>query len=557
MASASAAMRDYELGVLKFANWLTQQGHSSWAEAVNLLGDAVASGQLGSHEAKEANYKMGLLFLFDSNYGMALQYFEKCLSVAPPDSFVHSAMGAVCSLLGEYGKSASHYQQAMALGGDAAMGCVGVGRALLEAGNAEEAIEWFTKAPSWSQRVDALLWKGNAHRKAGEVDLAIKSYEAALAVNEADADVCQALAETYLEDMADPAAALAWFDQIYGLPESDMAKRLCRTRTPFAAYFCERFPGEETRVAAFEALCALRRAVIDVKEGLCCEGLGAAVHYTALDTSKSLVADRSPLRAHRADKMNDPREGDILRSVVGEDLLDGFLAVDGRGESASAFVASFVTRSTQTAPAGTPADDNLLHWRLYGKSGEAEGSGACLVYPCTLFSQNSGSHETESLYHSSGLAAAPVVTRHVPRWQARTPRLYRVVYEGAGAKEAAAGIRPHLHRICDLGRTFVAEEDTIGLVSCTTALLEEIRFLFKSRDFEYEQEARVVVMVWPHDQGIGINPSTGTEYVELARDVYPSEVVLGPCAERNPFAEIEAQAAGVEVRKSQVPYGPS
>ena len=94
-------------------------------------------------------------------------------------------------------------------------------------------------------------------------------------------------------------------------------------------------------------------------------------------------------------------------------------------------------------------------------------------------------------------------------------------------------------------------------MSCTRALLEEIRFLFKSRDFEYEKEARVVVMVWPHDQGIGINQSTGAEYVELAGDVYPSEVVLGPCAKRNPFADLEVRGSGVQVRRSQVPYWPS
>ena len=457
MASASPAKRDYERGVLKFRDWLTERTIPAWAEAMNLLDRAAASGQLGPREAIDASYKTGLLWMFDSNYEMALRYFEMCLSINPRASFVHTAMGAVNLALGECGKSEWHYRQAIALGEHPAIGYVGVGRALLEAGNAEEAIEWFTKNPSWRQHADSLVWKGNAHRRAGEVDRAIESYEAALAVNETDADVCQALAETNLEDKAHPAAALAWFDRMYGLPESSTAKRLCRTRTPFAAYFSERFPRGETRVAAFEALCALRRAVIDVKEGLCCEGPWAAVHYTALDTSKALIADRSPLRAHRADKMNDPREGGILRSVVGEDLFEGFLDVDGEEESASAFVASFVTRSAPSAPAVTPADDNLLHWRLYGKSGEVEGSGACVVYPCTLFSQRSESHETASLYHSNGVFASPSVIRHVPRWQARTPRLYRVVYEGAGAEEAAADIRSHLRRIRALRRAFVTE----------------------------------------------------------------------------------------------------
>ena len=75
-------------------------------------------------------------------------------------------------------------------------------------------------------------------------------------------------------------------------------------------------------MTAFEALCALRRAVIEVKESLCCEPEGTAVHYAALETSKALVVDTSPLRAHRAEKMKDPREGGVLRSVIGEDLME-------------------------------------------------------------------------------------------------------------------------------------------------------------------------------------------------------------------------------------------
>lgn len=557
MASVSTGVRDYELGVLKFNEFLTHKRLISWAEAINLFGAAARSGQLTLREAVDANYKLGLLLLFDSDYETALRYFETCLSIDPGAHFVLLAMGAAYLALGEHEKCAWHYRQIIALEGDAAstntfIACIGVGRALLAAGNPEKAIEWFTKLPSWAQRLDALLWKGNAHRQAGEADRAIESYTTALTINGTDVDVHQALAETYLEDKADPAAALVWFDRMSVLPESAMAKGLCRTRTPFAAYFCERFPGGRTRVGAFEALCALRRAVMDVKAGLCCEEQEAVVHYTALETSKALVSDRSPLRVHRADKMNDPREGDVLQSVVGEDLLEGLLEVDG-GQSASAFVASFVRRPS-TPPQGTPADDNLLHWRLYGKSGDAEGSGACLVYPCTLFSRKAESHETASLYHSHGLFAGPAVIRNVRRWQQRTPRLYRVLYEGAEAEEAAARIRLHLRRLGALRQTLATEEERVGLASCTSALLEEIRFLFKSSNFDYEKEARVVVMVWPHDQGIETNPSTGVEYVELAREVYPTEVVLGPCVDGNPFADPNELGSEMEVRRSQISY---
>lgn len=147
MASASEAKQNYERGILKFQEFLSRRNLSSWADAMNSFDDVVASGQLSPHDTTDATYKMGLLWLFDSNYEIALRYFERCLSINPRASFVHSAMGAVYPSLGNYEKSVWHHRWAMALGGDTAIGCVGVGRALLEAGDAAEAIRWFTKDP--------------------------------------------------------------------------------------------------------------------------------------------------------------------------------------------------------------------------------------------------------------------------------------------------------------------------------------------------------------------------------------------------------------------------
>ena len=550
MTSANRAEIAYAAGVTNFNEFLRAPSLASWARAMNSLGDAIASPGINPEAVTDAHYKTGLLWLFDSNYENALAYFRNCLSIRPQAS-VHEAIGAVYAALRQYERSAVHYRQAIRLGSTPAMGYMGLGRALLEMGEIEEALDCFAKSISSKPSANAHFWKGNAFRRAGETKRAIECYLAAVGIDKEDPEACQALAETYLEDEADAVSALVWFDRMYTLPGEKGAKDYCRTRTPFAAYFCERYPEESNRESAFEVLCGLRRAVIAVKENLCCDAEGAAVHYTSLDTMKALVRERSPFRAHRADRTNDPSEGGILRRLIGEDVLEEFRGSDDGKEEPSAFIASFVAR--RDGAAGVRADDNLLHWRLYGKSGGVEGGGACLVYPCSLFSQQSDKHETASLYHSHGLFAGPTVTRRVSRWQALTPRLYSVAYEGA-AEQVVAELRKRLTRIGVFKAEVTSDGERRILSDCVRVLLEEIRFLFKSSNFEYEKEARVVVMVWPNDPGIARDPSSGKEYIELRQTLYPAEVVMGPCVAGEQLAGFDGRGSTVRVRKSEVDY---
>ena len=556
MTPTSQAEADYLQGIARWKECLGATDMvgriTSWVDAVNSLHAAVASPHLSLGSAADAYYKLGILHLYDSEPRKALEYLKQCLSINPHAN-VHDVIGTVYGMLKDHESSVFHYRRAIALGGAWYLS-VSLGRALLAMGKTIEAIGCFNTAISSKPSSNAFFWKGNAHRKGGEVDHAIESYLAALDVHDEDAEACQALAEVYLEDKRDPTTALVWFDRMYSLPDTTSAIAYCRTRTSFAAYFCDRYPDVSMRAKAFEALCALRQTVLEVKQHLCCNSGGAAVHYTSLDVSKALILEMSPFRVYRADQMNDPSEGAILRTAIGEDIAREFLDCNDDRGLPTAYIGSFVVRAENRSIEPAPADDRLLHWRLYGKTDGIEATGACLVYPCTVFSRPTDTHETASLYHSHGLFAAPTITKYVPRWQALTPRLYEVAYDGAGAQGLIDKIRPALYHIAELKHAVSSSEEKTVLSNCVRVLLEEIRYLFKSGQFAYEREARVVVTVWPNDQGIKRDPSSRAEFIELGRNVYPIEVVLGPCVEDNPFTGPEVRRLNVAVRESRIPY---
>jgi len=158
------------------------------------------------------------------------------------------------------------------------------------------------------------------------------------------------------------------------------------------------------------------------------------------------------------------------------------------------------------------------------------------------------------LYHADGLLAAPSVMRQLTRWQAVPPRLYSVAYEGGGGEELVVGIRRHVERMAELKRAIATDSDKCVLSNCVKVLLEEIRFLFKSRNYDYEKEARVAVMVWPDERGLETHPTSGKEYIEFGRDVYPTEMVLGLGVTGNPLPDVETMEPAVTARKSGIPY---
>ncbi|MCY3596137.1 MAG: hypothetical protein OXG71_01675, partial [Rhodospirillales bacterium] len=111
-------------------------------------------------------------------------------------------------------------------------------------------------------------------------------------------------------------------------------------------------------------------------------------------------------------------------------------------------------------------------------------------------------------------------------------------------------------RMGELKRTAATDGERSVISKCLKVLLEEIRFLFKSRDFEYEKEARAVVMAWPDERGIEKPPTGGKEYIEFGRDVYPAELVFGPGVTGNPLPEIATKEPTMKVRWSRVRYTP-
>ena len=127
------------------------------------------------------------------------------------------------------------------------------------------------------------------------------------------------------------------------------------------------------------------------------------------------------------------------------------------------------------------------------------------------------------------------------------PRLYKVFYGENEQKDNLDKINLHLGKIKELKKKneFQNYKEQIDVV--ILALLDEIRFLFKSTYYKEENEVRILE--------VSYDPST-QEHFELEEDFRPNKIVLGPLSKKSEKwkAFIKKHHPEIKAQKSKIAY---
>ncbi len=196
------------------------------------------------------------------------------------------------------------------------------------------------------------------------------------------------------------------------------------------------------------------------------------IHYTSVDVLTCIfnrLTDEKnqqvSLRAYDTIHLNDPQEGDFLTNLIKE-KHDWLQDHNKNGQTGHAYIASFILQKEEMQDNKEETQDNLVFWRTYGKGGK----GCSLLAPI------------ENLFNTS------------------YPKLYRVRYGDECANEA---IEKMHQKIQDIKRELQALKDSLTTEQCKYLdkeidaiiwrTLDKIRFLYKSKAYEYENECRFVL----------------------------------------------------------------
>lgn len=258
-----------------------------------------------------------------------------------------------------------------------------------------------------------------------------------------------------------------------------------------------------------------------IKEELVFETTGKAeiCHYSKLATLKHIirVKDSQPqprLRISNIAYLNDPSEGNVLLQLLKKFIKsNAFYMLFGKDNPdenklvevpfSKVFIGSFST-----------AKNKLPMWTLYGD----DSKGCCLVFDDYFFDKKNELIEEKPNMDDKNISPQELI-------------LYRVKYLDVDKLDKSDSIVSYLKKIAnilDLFEVIISKYESVKV--WIMALLDEIRFLFKDSDYDYENEVRIII----HAENFEIQVDDGQNelgiprlYVNLQRKLIYKEIILG------------------------------
>lgn len=240
-------------------------------------------------------------------------------------------------------------------------------------------------------------------------------------------------------------------------------------------------------------------------------------HYTTCETLRvTLLNDEdTKFRLYNVSYMNDPQEGLMLpyilknHGLVVENSVNNMWLENRRTklERCNTYIGSF-----------SLAADNLPLWTQYAKN----GNGCCLVFDNEFFDECDNDIDKE-VYMQKNLK-----TQNDNDEESDYFCLYSVVYVDSNYNIENYDISDNINELVDIVKTLQSSSDYYDkLVQIVNELLNQIRFLFKSMDYEHEKELRIVK--YSVNSQIA-KSSTGYDklYINTRKCIKLKEVILGP-----------------------------
>jgi len=267
--------------------------------------------------------------------------------------------------------------------------------------------------------------------------------------------------------------------------------------------------------------------------------------------------------------MNDSEEGEILLDILHEpSITDSFLR-GGLSEDNNFYLGSFLPESHA---------DELIMWRTYGKDetgSEARGCSVTIDRDFFLEDEEKRTPKAESRTEPSKRKAkdAEDAKSRIHRGLSKVIYFDKATREFAGDEpndidKAVRQLRYHLLSIVGMhGNTASTRKDDSvaqAIDRVVNYVITVLRYSFKSADYSYEKEERVIWEMRPRSNRVKIDeagPLPKRLYVEADKPVHKhiSRIVLGPRVvypERWLYLKVKALKAeqATEVATSQCKF---
>ena len=539
----------------------------------------------------------GKIHALNGEYGHAIEDYNKAINIEPDEAKFYASRGAACYNTGDYTRAIEDYNKAIELDHNNAEFYGDRGRVHARNGNYSRTIEDCNKAIKLApDNAEFYANLGKAYALTVNYARTIAEYDKAISLEPKNADFYVVQAAAYFDTRnypdgiknhniaikLEPANAKFYIyratancsynnyeEGMKDFLESDRLNPNLKSENPYV-YMANRINATpmkyNDRIKSLELLMSLTFVIRNIKEVLFYKNARDAdlAHYTSLYALRNLSmtgqSNKNSFRLYNATHMSDPQEGEEFFKIldIPEFRKTFYENYEDKSPISPAYIASFNTVDIDSRN----IPDKLTLWRFYGKHNDDEAAGACLIFKSSQFVKEASDQIGDMAYLQTG---AYIATQGRSQIESKPPLtrlpLYAIAYTSGEIQDHISKLRRHLIEAKEFF-SGLNVADSSAFASLVREVLDEIRFLFKSQQFQEEKEVRAVWIV-KDKTPVDVRLDVDTEklpprpYLTFAENIKFYKVVLGPkVTDLNTWRYwLNTQRPDLQVEKSKIPFG--
>lgn len=528
--------------------------------------------------------RRGVAFKNIDQFDKAIADYNKAIELKPDYADAYYNRARALDLKGEYDKAIADYNKAIALNANDPEYYNGLGVTLDNKGEYYRAIEEYNKALQLNpEYVDAITNQGVTWHNLKQYDKALALYSRAIAINPSYPLPYLNRGLTY-EYLMRPQDALLDYNKALeinpGYPHSYLQMgamlsrqgkhqealkyyRLAYEHAPYSKYFKSQLDeatakageavnieNDETRFSAqyvekeindwpeeekrpIRRICAAINEQVElIRKLMVYKGNAPVVHYTQLRTADILVMNKeAKMRYSNVVFMNDPEEGKVLLDFLLDAPLKSAFEKGTLQEDNNIYLGSFLPEDKA---------DYLVMWRTYGKNEFKEEAAGCSITLKRRFfdKEDSGLYRDMRFGHTDPTDRQALY--HVLYYDKEKQRL---VWEGNN-KDMVQEVTTHMKLLQNELAALLLLKDkkdkkdegkkNMAINKFVFRYVSELRYFFKSADYQFEKELRVIKYYLPKDSAVKTDIRGDLLprrlYIESTNVVNPhiAKIILGP-----------------------------
>lgn len=437
----------------------------------------------------------------------ALKYIYTALAINDSSPFCYFVLGNIWKSKKKHTEAIENYNKAIELKPDYAQAFNNLGTVYVDLNKYDEAIYNYTRAVDLENDYSsAFNNRGNARRQISDSEGAFQDFNRVIEIDDKLPAVYYNRAVLY-KDLNNLEKAIEDYQKYFDLAP-DKNDYWARQSIAKIEELSNILTDNE-----YEELANL----VDQIKLLLIFNEKCITHYTTLSVSKILImGQKNRFRVSEGTFLNDTSEGKELFKYLGFKAVKKLYKESQIEQFAEKpFIGSFVSENKH---------NNLTLWRMYGKENREEAKGCALTLDRQRF--------IESIEQFVGLNASSGGL-----YPSNEFTFYKVAYVGLDKTFIIPGDVENSKKLDDLMALLKQKSESKKLIQQNlnkklkiTTKLNEITYLFKSSEYQYEHEVRLIVSGVGFEKKIEDSPRV---YIELADIRHALEkITLGPKVER-------------------------